>query len=370
VSGERLYLDWAAGAPLHPAARAAATDALAADVGNPSSTHGEGRDARSRLELARRRVAGLAGAHPRDVVFTGSGSEANAAALFGASAVFVQATAHPSLRLAAERVPHAVVLPVDGAGLLRVDELTRALQAPRPPGRAVVALGWVNHETGAVEAPAPVAALARSHGAELHVDAVQAAGRLALSEAFEVAASVSLSAHKLGGLPGAGALLVHGGPEAALLPGHQERGRRGGTPDLVALAAFGAAAAAVELGARSAALGAAEAALLRVVRSIDPTAILHAAGAPRAPGIASLAFPGADGELLLVALDLAGIAASHGAACSSGVHEPSAVLRALGLPAPLVASSIRLSLGPTTTEEALARLEAALPGALAAARSV
>ncbi len=367
-TGDRAFFDWAAGAPLHPSAEASVRELLAHRVGNPSSTHTEGRAARAWLEAARRQVAAFAGAAPRDVVFTGSGSEANATALFGAASVFVAATAHPSLRLAAARAAGGGVLPVDRAGRLDPAAVEAALAAPRPPGRAVLAIGWVNHETGGIEPPGPLAALARSHGAELHVDAVQAAGRLPLGEAFDVAATVALSAHKLGGLPGAGALLVHGGPEAALVPGHQERGRRGGTPDLAALAAFGAVCAAAS--DTSAAMRALDDALAAILAESDPTHVRHGSGAARAFGIASVAFPGADGELLLTALDLGGVAASHGAACSSGAHEPSEVLRALGLPLPLVRASIRLSLGPRTSAAELALLERALPVALRAARAV
>jgi cysteine desulfurase len=364
----RAYLDWAAGAPLHPAARAALLEAVAAPPGNPASVHAEGRAARARLEAARARVARLCEASGREVVFTGSGTEANALAIRGREGpVLAAAVEHPSVLLAGRRDRRLVELPCDAAGRLRLDALEAAL-----PGAGLLCVQAANNETGVIQPVAEAAALARSAGVPVHVDAVQAAGKLDLAPLWDRCDSLSVSAHKLGGTPGAAALFLRRAVELSpVIPGHQEKGRRGGTPGLLAIAAFGAVAEAVlaEREARAERLAAASGRLEALLAGADPAVVIHGAGAPRVPGIVSAAFPGADGETLLVALDLAGVAASHGAACASGALEPSHVLRAMGVPPELARATVRFSLGPETTEAELALLAAALPGALAAARA-
>lgn len=394
----RAYLDWAAGAPIHPAAREAIERVLSLGVGNPSSIHAEGRAARAVLEEARARVAGLAGCLPSEVVFTSSGSEANAMAILGSGAgrLFVGAIEHASARLAAQvaRERGAIVdeLPCTPDGRYDLEAAARVLNhrslesgvvgdraagdgaraLGMPPGAAgfgLVAVQLANNETGALQPVEELSSLARDAGAELHVDAVQAAGKVDLAPVWARCRTMALSAHKLGGVSGAGALCVRRGTTISpRVPGHQERGLRGGTHALAAIAAFGAVAevAEKEREPRAPRLAELGSRLESIVRSIDGR--VQASGVHRVPGIVSATFSGVDGETLLVALDLAGVAAAHGAACSTGAMEPSHVLLAMGLEPKLAKATIRFSVGPETTGAELDLLERVLPGALQAAR--
>jgi cysteine desulfurase len=337
----RFYLDANATEPLRPEARTAAI--AACDVlGNPSSIHGEGRAARRLLEDAREVIAGLFGAEPRDVIFTSGGTEANALAIHGLAAgraVLRGATEHAAVIAAAGDAAAVVAVGTDGR--IRLDVLAEMLPAARG---GLVCLMLANNETGTIQPIAEAARLCHAAGALLHVDAVQAAGRMPLDRAALGADSLAISAHKLGGLTGAGALLL--GPEAAArfaplhLGGGQERGRRGGTPALPALAAFAAAALAA----------AAEDAQHRAPwrDAIEAAAVAAGArviglGAPRLPNTACLALPGVRSESQVIALDLAGLAVSAGAACSSGKVARSHVLEAMGA-GPLAGEAIRVSL--------------------------
>lgn len=333
------YLDANAAEPLRPAARDATLAALA-EVGNPSSVHGPGRAARHLLETARERLGLLFGARPADLVFVSGGTEADALALhaFGAGRrLIIGATEHDAVRAAA---PEALLLPVDRAGRADLDALA-ALLAAGPP--ALVALMLANNETGVLHPIREAAGLCRRFGALLHVDAVAAAGRIPIDFASLGATSLALSSHKLGGPAGAGALVL--APEAVPLfrplieGGGQERGRRGGTPAVAVIAGFTAAAA-----------EAAEAPpVLAPLRDQAEQAALAAgatvcgAGAPRLPNTTSLALPGVKAETQVIALDLAGVAVSAGAACSSGKVAVSHVLQAMGL-GPLSGQAIRVSL--------------------------
>ena len=331
-----LYLDANASEPLRPEARAAMIAAL--DLpGNPSSVHAEGRLARRVLEQARAQVGARFGARPRDVVFTAGATEANAMALYGLGQgrrILAGATEHPAILRA---VPGIVPLPVLPDGQLDLDALDAVL-ASGPP--AVVSVMAANNETGVVHPLVDVMLLCQRHGALLHVDAVQMAGRLPLSLAELGADSVALSAHKMGGPKGAGALLLRPGLDlAALLPGGgQERGRRGGTEALPAIAGFGAAAEAADP---------ADAVRLAALRdAIEAGAGVPVPGrsAPRLPNTTSLLLPGAMAETQVIALDIAGFRVSAGSACSSGKVAASHVLLAMGLPAAEAASAIRVSL--------------------------
>lgn len=367
------YLDWAATAPLHPRAREAASEAMEV-VGNPSSAHAHGRRARDLVERARAQVAALAGCEPREIVFTASGTEANALGVIGGhrrqgGRLAFSAIEHPSVELAARSIPGAecLVLPAAPSGAIDLDRAEAILAE----GAGLVAVQVVNNETGVIQPVRELAALAAQAGARLHLDAVQAAGKLELSDFTDRCHSLSLSAHKIGGLAGAGALVVRRGSEpSALILGHQEKGMRGGTHSVAAIAAFGAVAEAVREGfeARLERIAAATAALETIVREAAPDARIHGEEAERAPGIVNVRFPGVDGETLLVALDLAGVSCSHGAACSTGAMEPSPVLRAMGLEPGEARASIRLSVGEATTEEELAHFAATLGPALRAAR--
>lgn len=383
---QRAYLDWAAGAPIHFAAREAIERVLSLGVGNPSSIHAEGRAARAVLEEARAGVAALVGCLPAEVVFTSSGSEANALGILGGDAgrILIGSIEHASARLAAkvagERGAIVDELPCRPDGRYDLDAACRLL-APAGEGNGggagaagrvgLLAVQLANNETGALQPVEELSSLARDAAAELHVDAVQAAGKLDLAPAWARARTLALSAHKLGGVAGAGALCVRRGTALSpRVPGHQERGVRGGTHALAAISAFGAVAevASREREARARRLADWSARLESIVRMTDGRATINASSAPRVPGIVSATFPGADGETILVALDLAGVAAAHGAACSTGAMEPSHVLLAMGLSPALAKATIRFSVGPDTGDDELDLLERVLPGALKAAR--
>ena len=322
------YFDANATEPLRPEARAAALAAME-QVGNPSSVHQAGRAARAVLERARRVIAGRFGAHT--VVFTSGGTEADVWAATGTDRrVVIGATEHDAIRSA---VPDAAVLPVDQDGVARLASLGTLL-AGDP---AMLCLMLANNETGTVQPIAEAAAICRAHGAWLHVDAVQAAGRMPVDMGALGADSMAVSGHKLGGLQGAGALLLAAGREmsAMITGGGQERGRRGGTPPLPAIAAF---ASAVE--AAPADLGAMRDAVEHAAVRAGAVAL---GGALRLPNTTCLALPGVAAERQVIALDLAGHAVSAGAACSSGKVARSHVLAAMGCGV-LAGEAIRVSL--------------------------
>ncbi|WP_376089076.1 cysteine desulfurase family protein [Roseomonas sp. CCTCC AB2023176] len=316
-----LYLDANATEPLRPEARAAALEAL--DLpGNPSSVHADGRAARRILERARAQVAALAGANPRDVVLTSGGTESNAlamAALSPGRRILIGATEHPAVIAAAEE--GAIRIPVHPDGTLDLVALDRRLAAGPP---ALLCLMVANNETGVIHPVEEAADLCRRHGALLHLDAVQAAGRIPLPRVG--ADTIALSGHKLGGPKGAGALLLRPGLDLAPLirGGGQERGRRGGTEPLPAIAGMGAAAEAADP-ARATRLAPLRDAIERTLGL--PVA---GAGAPRLPNTACLILPGIPAETQVIALDLLGFRVSAGAACSSGKVARSPVLDAMG----------------------------------------
>jgi len=354
-----IYLDANATEPLRPEARAAVLAALDL-VGNPSSVHGAGRAARRVLEDSRESVAARFGAAPADVVFTAGGTEANAAAIHGLGRgrrVIAGATEHDAVLRAADT---PLLLPVDHDGIADLSALERMLADGPPP---LVCLMAANNETGAVQPVAEAAALCRAHGALLHVDAVQAAGRIPFDLRAAGADSAALSAHKLGGPKGAGAILLRPGLHlpALVAGGGQERGRRGGTESLPAIAGFAAAAhAAGDASALAELRDAAEAAC------VAAGAIVVGGAAPRLPNTTCLALPGVRADTQVIALDLAGIAVSAGAACSSGKVARSRVIDAMGL-SDLAGCAIRVSLPWNATAsdiaaftEAYARMAARL----------
>ncbi|UFN49431.1 aminotransferase class V-fold PLP-dependent enzyme [Roseomonas sp. OT10] len=341
-----LYLDANATEPLRPESRAAVLEALELP-GNPSSVHAEGRAARRLLERARAQVAARFGARPQDVVFTSGGTEADALAIRGLGAgrrVLVGATEHPAVLAA---TPGAARVPVRPDGALDLDALAAAL-ADGPP--ALLCLMHANNETGVVHPVAEAAALCRQYGALLHVDAAQSGGRIPVSLAALGADSLAVSGHKLGGPKGAGALLLRPGLEIpALIPGGgQERGRRGGTEPLPAIAGLGAAAEAADPP------GAARLAVLRDAIEAGAGLPVAGAGAPRLPNTASLILPGIPSETQVIALDLAGVRVSAGSACSSGKVARSHVLEAMGLGA-AAGCAIRVSLPWNAPAEAAER---------------
>lgn len=369
----RIYLDFNATAPLASIARDAVVEALDR-LGNPSSVHAEGRAARDLVERARDQVAALARRPREQVVFTSGGTEANALGVLalagtversgGPRVVAAAAIDHPSLRGAI----HALVARGWSERPLAVDNDGRVSAAGITADVGLVVGAAVNHELGTRLAP-EVLATARAVGARIHLDAVQAAGKLDLGTLD--ADTLAISAHKLGGTPGAGALLA---PPLLddTLPlvegGHQERGRRAGTENVLGIVAFGAAAGAVEVATwrEVAARGEQFEAALRVL----PAVRIHGRGAPRIGGTINAGFAGARGESIVIALDLAGVAVSTGAACTSGTVEPSPVLLALGLDATRAREAVRFSLGRATTLVELDAVLGRLPAILERARRI
>jgi cysteine desulfurase len=361
----RTYLDWNASAPLRVEAREALSGALDL-TGNPSSVHHEGRAARQVIEDARGAVAALIGADPRNVILTSGGTEANALALTplaGEKRLFerllVSAIEHPSV-LAGGRFAPAVVekVAVDPNGVIDLDALQRRLESLGE--RVLVSLMAANNETGVIQPVAQAAALVHRHGGALHVDAVQAAGRIALDLNELGADLVTLSAHKIGGAKGAGALVKREESlplEPLIRGGGQERGSRAGTESVAVIAAFGAAAAAAktELSVATAQMGQLRDRLEAGLRAATPGAVIFGAAATRLPNTTLVAMPGARAETLVIAFDLDGIAVSSGAACSSGKVAPSHVLAAMGVAAELARGAVRVSIGATSTEAEIDR---------------
>lgn len=360
MSLARTYLDFNATAPLRAEARAAVVAAL--DVfGNASSVHAEGRRARAVIDEAREAVAMLVNAEPGEVVFTSGATESNTWALTGPwTRIALAGIEHdsmraPALRMAARRGAPVIDIPVTRDGVADLDGI--ALDAT-----TLLVLQRANNETGVLQDAAAAGRLATEYGARMHTDAVQAPGRIAVDFKTLGAATMSLSAHKIGGPKGIGALVVGNGVtlDPLFAGGGQEQRRRGGTENVAAIAGFGAAAKAalrdLEHASRIAAL---RDRLEAEVKRITPEAIIVGGGAQRLPNTSSIALPGASAETLVIKMDLAGIAISAGAACSSGKVGESHVLIAMGLQPEIAKSAIRVSLGPDTTEQDIAAFLAA-----------
>ena len=351
---QRTYLDWNATAPLRPEAREAMLAALDV-VGNPSSVHAEGRAARRIVEDARVEVARLAGAQASEVVFTSGASEANTWALgAGWTHVLVAGIEHESVLAPARRSrAHVVTLPVGRDGRLSPAAVQKALAALDPAIRrsTLLSLQLANGETGVLQPVAEIAALAREAGVVMHTDAVQAAGRIDIDLAALGVDLASLSAHKLGGPKGVGALIMRDGFELAplVLGGGQERRRRAGTENVAAIAGFGAAArAAVADLPHMAEVAALRAMLETLITDNVPGAAIVGASAPRLANTICFTWPGKRAETLVMRFDLGGVAVSAGSACSSGKVAASHVLKAMGLDEEAAQSAIRVSLGTHT----------------------
>ena len=358
----RIYLDHNATTPLVEPARRAMAEALG-DLGNPSSIHAEGRRARDRVEWARNQVAALVGRPREQVVLTSGGTESNllgvrtlvaAAGERGLPRVIATSSLeHPSLRSVVEGTGWEVrLLDVSPDGMIRPRHLD---------GVGVLAVAAVNHELGTTLDPSVLAA-ARAAGALIHLDAVQAAGKRELG--FD-ADSLAISAHKIGGPQGVGAVCLAIDADT-VVGGHQERGRRGGTENTLGIVGFGAAAEAVELASWATVVELGERLELGL-RSI-PDVRIHGAGASRIGATINAGFAGARGEAIVIALDLAGVAVSTGAACTSGTLQPSPVLLALGQSPDGAREAVRFSLGRTNTVEEIDRVLALLPDIVARAR--
>ncbi len=365
-----IYLDHNATTPLDERVLEAMLPWLRGSYGNPSSVHAPGRAARAALERAREQVAALAGAHPSQVVFTSGGTEANNAALKGvagrrpAARIAVSAVEHASVQQPAAALARAgwtvANIPVTAQGEVTAQAAALVLRADTP----LVSVMMANNETGTVNDIAAIAAVVRQAGAVLHTDAVQALGKIPVDFSDSGAHLMSVSAHKLYGPKGVGALLVDKAVdlEPLLHGGGQEKGRRGGTENLAGIVGFGKAAelAAAGMEERRLRLDALRQRLEQGLRERVPQAVVFAAGARRLPNTVFLALPGIDGETLLLELDRMGLALSSGAACGSGYSEPSHVLQAMGVTADIARCAVRVSFGAGNTEHDVDTLIAAL----------
>ena len=381
MSTRRTYLDWNATAPLRPEARVAILAALD-EHGNPSSVHAEGRKARAITERARYQIAALAGAEPHNVIFTSGATEAANQALVPrwsggtACALYAGALEHPCV-LAGGRFQTDSVITVAATkhGVIDIDRLKHHLgRHDLALGRPLVALMLANNETGVVQPVAEAAALVHDVGGLLICDAVQAAGRIPVDLRALGADAILLSAHKLGGPKGVGALVLADeavAPAPLMSGGGQERRQRAGTENVAGIAGFGAAAeAALAELARMPAVARLRDRLERGLAAIAATAPWQRpdggrlpldvlSQAPRLPNTTLATLPGATAETLVIQLDLAGIAVSAGAACSSGKLTRSHVLNAMGIEPEIAAGTIRVSLGATNTDDDIDRFLAA-----------
>nr|WP_255454218.1 cysteine desulfurase family protein [Sanguibacter sp. HDW7] len=390
------YLDHAATTPMSPAAVAAYTSQLAV-VGNPSSLHTAGRAARRVVEEARESIAASLGARPSEVVLTAGGTEADNLAIKGlfwarrtghpertrvlVSAVEHHAVLDPAFWLAEHAGAEIVLLPVDGTGRLDLDALAAELAA-HAEETALVSVMWANNEIGTVEPVADVVRLAHAHGVPVHADAVQAVGNVSVDFGASGLDAMTVTAHKLGGPVGVGALVV--GRSVELVPvlhgGGQERGVRSGTLDAAGARAFAVALAEVvaDREAEASRLAALRDELVAGILARVPDATLRGpaldartadGGAARLPGNAHLTFAGCEGDSLLYLLDSAGVEASTGSACQAGVPQPSHVLLALGMTEHEARGALRFSFGATSTHEDVVRVLDVLPGVVDRARA-
>jgi cysteine desulfurase len=368
---QRYYFDHNATTPVAPEVLRAMEPCFGEAYGNASSIHWYGQQAKMVVERARRQVAALLGARPQEIVFTSGGTEANNLAVLGTVRnaarerrhVVTTAVEHPSVLDACRQLQREGVevsfLKPGPDGLVGVDAVREALR----PDTVLISVMHANNETGVIQPIREIAAVARAAGVPLHADGVQSAGKIATDVRDLGVDLFSFSAHKIYGPKGVGALYVRRGVRLGpvLFGGHHERDRRGGTENVPGIAGLGAAA---ELAQRSLTAEAGRLAALRdkleraLVERIDAAGV-HGAGAPRVPNTANLYFEYIEGESLVIALDMKGIAVSTGAACSSGAVEPSHVLTAMGVRPDRAKASLRFSLGrPNTSEQIDALIEA------------
>jgi cysteine desulfurase len=379
---DRIYLDHNATTPLAPEVIDAMSRALGDQFGNASSIHYFGQRAKAAVDEARTEVARLIGAEPADLVFTAGGTESDNLALRGVldaahasrPRLVVTSVEHEAVLITAKALARrgrpVTILPVDRSGLVSLAELEAALGADV----AMVSVIAANNETGVMQPVADMARIAGASGAVCHTDAVQAVGKIPVDVAALGVDLLSLAAHKFGGPKGVGALWIRRGTALAgvITGGRQERNRRAGTENVPAIVGAGVAArlARSRLATDAERIGALRDRLEAGILAAVPGTSVNGGGAPRVPNTTNIAFERVEAESLLIALDLEGIAVSTGSACSSGTLEPSHVLRAMGLPHGRVQSSIRFSLGRTTTDEDVDRTMAVLPAVVQRLRAV
>jgi len=366
-----IYFDHNASTPVRREAREAMTEALAGSGANPSSAHREGQRARAAVERAREQVAALVGASPAGVTFVSGGTEGDHLSVAGIAlaletrgrTVAVSAIEHHAVHGAGDLLArlgfHVTHLPVNARGFLDPAALPAA-----GSDHTLVAVMLANNETGVIQPVAEIAARAHAAGLAVQCDAVQAAGKIPVDFGALGVDALVISAHKLGGPKGIGALILRDGtPCEPLFRGSaHESGRRGGTENLPGIVGFGVAAecAARELAVESARLLALRARLESGIRAAVPDAVIHGERAPRLPNTVNASFPGARSDRLLMALDARGVCVSAGAACASGAVEPSPVLAAMGVPRELAVCALRLSMGRGTSADDVDRVIVAL----------
>ena len=376
-----IYLDHAATTPVRPEVLDAMQPFFGARFGNPSSTHRWGREARAALDEARERVARCLGAHPDEVCFTSGGTEADNLAVLGPwraradrrrSAIVTTPFEHKAILGAVH------VAAREGAAE-RFTDVTRDGTVSLPSFEALVddttalcTVMWVNNEIGTVQPIPEMAAIARARGAVFHTDAVQAFGKIAIDAAAVPFDLLTVSGHKIGAPKGIGAIFIRRGTalEPLMHGGTQDRGRRPGTENVAMAVGLARAAELVveERDAECSRLAALRDMLERALAERIPDAVIHGRGAQRAPHIINLSVPGTDSESLLMALDLAGVAASSGSACQSGSVTPSHVLTAIGVAPDLASAALRLSLGALTTPACIDRVSHLFPALIEKAR--
>jgi cysteine desulfurase len=360
---KRIYFDHNATTPITAEVLAAMLPYLTEEYGNASSIHAYGQNAREAVEQARSSVAALLGARAADIMFTSGGTESNNHAILGAVAAAPGTAKHmitsaiehvavlDSCRASAKSGIDLTVLPVDREGLVNPEDVRNAIR----PETVLITLMLANNEIGTIEPIEEIGKIAAEKGIVFHTDAVQAAGKIPIDVGKLGVDLLSISAHKFNGPKGVGALYIRKGTQLVplLYGGHSERDRRPGTEDVAAIAGMGKAAALARLGMReeSERLRSLRDRLERGLLNRVPQSWVNGARAPRVPNTSNLTFPFIEGEAMVIALDLKGIACSTGAACSSGAVEPSHVLMALGLVPEDARATLRLSLGHQTTED-------------------
>ncbi len=379
---QRHYFDHNATTPVAPEVLEAMLPCFGEAYGNASSIHWFGQQAKQRLEQARRQVAGLLRCQPAEIVFSSGGTEANNLAILGTARnaaggrrhVITSTIEHPCVLDACRQLEKEGVevtrLRAGADGLVSPDDVRAALR----PHTVLISVMHANNEIGVVEPIAEIAAIAREAGAGMHSDGVQSAGKIPVDVDALGVDLLALSGHKIYGPKGTGALYVRQGRrlQATVHGGHHERDRRAGTENVAGLVGLGAAAAlaARDMPAESSRLAALRDRLERGLLGRIPFAGLNGDGAPRVPNTTNIHFDYLEGEALVIALDLAGMAVSSGAACSSGSVEPSHVLTAIGLDADRARASIRFSLGRETSGEQVDALLAAVEAAVARLRKL
>jgi cysteine desulfurase len=371
-----VYLDHAATTPVCPEVLAAMTPWFSVEAGNPSSLHASGRRARRAVEEAREAIAQALGARPSEVVLTAGGTEADNLAVKGlywarraedphrrrvvASAVEHHAVLDAVEWLVAHEGAEVTWLPVDHLGRVDPESLREAL---RGDDVAVASVMWANNEVGTVQPVAELAEVANEAGVPLHTDAVQAVGVLDVNFAASGAAALTVSAHKIGGPKGSGALVLRAGLDCTpLLHGGQQERSRSGTLDTPGVVGLGVAAtlAAEGRSERAQRLAGLRDGLVKQVSAVVPDVVLNGDPVDRLPGNVHLSFPGCEGDSLLLLLDARGIECSTGSACTAGVAQPSHVLRAMGVDDALALGSLRFSFGEGSTEADVAAVADAI----------